>query len=59
MLLALSAQLIVAKTVFGLAYGFMFERLPPASTARTGRVGGEAVTRHLFKLSADDAFVAS
>jgi drug/metabolite transporter (DMT)-like permease len=32
--LALSAQLIVAETVFGLAYGFMFEgRLPSPAEA--------------------------
>ncbi|WP_221951865.1 EamA family transporter [Rhizobium laguerreae] len=34
--LALAAQLIVAETVFGLAYGFMFEGRPPSPAEAIG-----------------------
>ncbi|MGZ2386197.1 DMT family transporter [Rhizobium brockwellii] len=36
--LALAAQLIVAETVFGLAYGFMFEGRPPSPAEAIGAI---------------------
>lgn len=54
--LALSAQLIVAETIFGLGYGFVFERRWPAAAELTGAVlqlTGVAIAVGIFASAGD------
>ncbi|MEH3147087.1 MAG: hypothetical protein PGN34_17450 [Methylobacterium frigidaeris] len=58
--LALAAQLIVAETVFGLVYGFLFEGRWPTGAEAAGcalQLGGAAAATLLFTRNAGTAAV--